>query len=469
MGEHSGGYRPFPSFAAWADEGLDGPALTTYERFAALLAEAKQTATREDLQAAVRTATRYAAVDTGAIEGLYDVDRGFTRTVATEAAAWEVAVELRGEHVARAIDDALNAYEFVLDLATRRERITEAVIRELHAVICRSQDTYTVYTSQGRQEHPLPKGEYKKYPNSPTNLSTGRVHHYAPVSDTSAEMHRLVGELASGRFNSAHPVVQAAYAHYAFVCVHPFADGNGRVARALASAFLYRSPGVPLLVFADQKDAYIDVLEAADQGEHQLFTQFVLERVIDAVQLVRASLPSEPVPALVATVETYRRQRIGRAGLVHREVDALNARLLSLVHDEIAKRLSESDLGGLQTGVYWSNGTVDFPPPQGYRPRQTDQDVLGLRVDTGAPVKVGSQNIYSSFVALPSHDGADFVVVERDRPERCLEVFLREISPTVTHVLELKIAAWVDLSISRLVRWVVDAEAKALQRLGYVE
>lgn len=30
-------------------------------------------------------------------------------------------------------------------------------------------------------------------------------------------------------FVKAHPVLQAAWAHFAFVAVHPFADGNGRV------------------------------------------------------------------------------------------------------------------------------------------------------------------------------------------------------------------------------------------------
>jgi hypothetical protein len=53
-------------------------------------------------------AKRFAALDTGAIEGLYEVDRGFTYTVAFETAAWEVELErnqdrythVRGESLA---------------------------------------------------------------------------------------------------------------------------------------------------------------------------------------------------------------------------------------------------------------------------------------------------------------------------------------------------------------------------------
>lgn len=54
-------------------------------------------------------------------------------------------------------------------------------------------------------------------------------------------------------FASSHPVVQAAYVHHALAAVHPFAEGNGRVARALASVFLYRGVDVPLVVFSDQQ------------------------------------------------------------------------------------------------------------------------------------------------------------------------------------------------------------------------
>ena len=45
-----------------------------------------------------------------------------------------------------------------------------------------------------------------------------------------------------------HPAVQAAYAHYALTAIHPFADGNGRLARTVASVFLMRSAGVPLFL-----------------------------------------------------------------------------------------------------------------------------------------------------------------------------------------------------------------------------
>lgn len=106
---------------------------------------------------------------------------------------------------------------------------------------------------QGGRSHSGPRGS--KPGTSSRTASTpmsscsmrARLHHYAPVAEAQPEMARLIREIRSGSFTEAHPVMQAAFAHYAFVCIHPFPDGNGRVARALASVFLYRSPGVPLL------------------------------------------------------------------------------------------------------------------------------------------------------------------------------------------------------------------------------
>lgn len=209
-------YAPFPSFLDWKPSEYDSGLVDRYEQ---QLRTLKMRVSEADLERALQVVNRYAAIDTGAIEGLYQVDRGFTKTVATQTAAWENALKLKGEGVKRAIDDALGAYEYVLDAVTGAVPITEVWIRELHQIICASQDSFTVHTPVGPQDHALPKGVYKVMPNSPTNASTGRVHAYAPPSQTPAEMARLIAELRTSEFQSAHPVLQAAYAHYAYVAI----------------------------------------------------------------------------------------------------------------------------------------------------------------------------------------------------------------------------------------------------------
>lgn len=103
-------------------------------------------------------------------------------------------------------------------------------------------------------------------------------------------MGRLVEQFTSEAFNKRTPVVQAAYAHHAFTAIHPFSDGNGRVARALASAFLYRAVGVPLVIFSDQQERYWDALRAADAEDRKPIIRFIEDRALDTMGLVAARL-----------------------------------------------------------------------------------------------------------------------------------------------------------------------------------
>ncbi|AEK37318.1 filamentation induced by cAMP protein [Corynebacterium variabile DSM 44702] len=292
-------YTPFPSFATWEASDVSYRDVdSAITRFAVLKSEVS----RDALDHPLETARRAAAVDTNAIEGVFSTNRGFTRTVAEKTGSWEQAMADKGAHVRPAFEDTLSGFELILDRMTGKRPVTAQFIRELHATMLRSQETHTVYAPVNGEFVPqtqeLPKGEYKQYANSPTRPD-GTVHTYAPVEDTAPEMSRLIEELRSAEFENAHPITQAAYAHYAFVCIHPFADGNGRVARALASIYLYRSPGVPLVIYQDQRTHYIDALEAADRGQFHTLKRFIANQVVDTVNVIDAEL-SAPVSGAAA-------------------------------------------------------------------------------------------------------------------------------------------------------------------------
>lgn len=98
-----------------------------------------------------------------------------------------------------------------------------------------------------------------------------RVHYEAPaVSRLATEMRAFLdwfnGEAA------LDPVLKAAIAHLWFVTVHPFDDGNGRIARAIADMALARSEGSPLRFYSmsaqirqERKDYYA-ILETTQKG-----------------------------------------------------------------------------------------------------------------------------------------------------------------------------------------------------------
>jgi Fic family protein len=230
---------------------------------------------------------------------------------------------------------------YVLDLATKEQPVIEAWTRELHRMICGAQQNYKVYTPSGIQDHELPLGEYKRRANH-VRLADGSLHSYAPVAETPFEMQRLTSELESEVFQQAHPVHQASYAHYALVAVHPFADGNGRVARALASVFSYRSHCAPVLITNDRRTLYFDSLAQADRGVYQTFVDFVMECALDAVALIRESLRTAQAPEMSEQLDQMGRLYRTRGGFRHEEVDQAGATLFQAFHNEIQSQLEEA-------------------------------------------------------------------------------------------------------------------------------
>lgn len=357
-------YKPFPSFEEWT---LKASVETArWDRYKAAL-ESKPEHSGLALKRAREIVKRATALDTGAIEGLYEVDRGFTFTVAMETTAWEVELAKKGEHVRPLFEAQMQAYDYVLDLATNAEQISEAAIRKLHEVVCAAQETYRVVTAVGFQEQPLPKGRYKVLPNHVMHTREGATHSYAPVDVTPAEMARLLGEMRADAFLAAHPVMQAAYAHYALVVIHPFADGNGRVARALASVFTYRAISIPIMILSESKEAYLDALVASDQGHYQEFVNFMLVRSLETLNLVEESFRGELAPTAEESAAAIKNLYVTRGRYTQDQIDEAANQFLQLVITEASKIIAaktDSNLRG-------NTALIGAPPDPKFGPDNT--------------------------------------------------------------------------------------------------
>jgi hypothetical protein len=89
--------------------------------------------------------------------------------------------------------------------------------------------------------------------------------------------------------------VQAAWLHHRFTQIHPFQDGNGRMARAIASLVLVKDGLFPLVVPVVNKSAYIEALEAADAGELKPLIDMTAK--LQIIQFRKASAISESILA----------------------------------------------------------------------------------------------------------------------------------------------------------------------------
>ncbi len=470
-------YRPFPTFAEWASRtSVD---TVRWDRYKAAL-ENRPESSPEALKRAREVVKRAAALDTGAIEGLYEVDRGFTFTVAFETAAWEVELAKRGENVRPLFEAQLHAYDYVLSLATKAEPISEAAIRVLHEVVCRAQDTYRVMTAIGPQEQELVKGRYKVLPNH-VRTRDGVDHSYAPVDVTPAEMQRLVEEMRSGAFLAAHPATQAAYAHYGLVVIHPFPDGNGRVARALASAFTYRAIAMPIMILSEQKEAYLDALEQADHGNYQVFVDFMLIRSLDTMMLVSESFRGALAPTPEESASALNSLYVTKGGYTQEQVDKTGAELVQSVQSELTKVFSKLGSANFRGNV----------SPMGVSGRQIvldsshrsplfaerDLNLLHVEVNSVPPAYARIYRNYAVTVPINAVGGDDIQIVrvfddpgevwnQLGHPIPTKVVFsarVDELIPSRSGVLQIRVGLFVDQIAGEMLEELKPLTEKALR------
>ncbi|MFL6237512.1 MAG: Fic family protein [Thermoanaerobaculia bacterium] len=432
-------YQGFPDFSAWGP--LPPEDIDLWSRFAASLEERRREASPETLKAALEVAVRAAALDTGAIEGLYNVDRGFTMTVAVQGLAWQQMIEERGAGVRELFEAQLAAYELVLDAVTQERPITEIWIRHLHETLCAPQKTFRVLTEVGWQEQELPKGQYKTRPNH-VLLTDGTVHAYAPVDRMPDEMHRLIEQIRTPEFEAAHPVLQASYCHYAFVVIHPLADGNGRVARALASIFFYKALSIPLVIFENQRPAYLDALALADGGDHRSLISFFRDRGLDTMQLVSESLLTAGTSDL-ENLAMRLHPPMEEGKLSKEEVRNISLRLLKEIDEQFlhqTQKLASHNLFLRRSDPFVSSPVSlvrflpDFSYPSGYTLWKGAQWVSRTVL-----VQFSDNNFFPFLVRL--HEGSD-----------ALEIRLQDVQTELSDTVKLRLSQWVQRCLAGMLR-----------------
>ena len=81
-------------------------------------------------------------------------------------------------------------------------------------------------------------------------------------------------------------IIVAALAHYNFVRIHPFSDGNGRGARILMNLILMEAGMIPAVVQKKNRREYLNTIELANQGDLAPFVQFISRSIYETVKSV---------------------------------------------------------------------------------------------------------------------------------------------------------------------------------------
>ena len=206
----------------------------------------------------------------------------------------------------REVDNYWHAMLQVEEWGKSRTPLSEEMIRRLHAMV-----------EKGPRRRPT---EYRTQQNVISDSETGRIVYMPPeAKDVPFLMADLVDWIRQAERRDIPPPIIAGLAHYQFVTIHPFMDGNGRTARLLATLILHRG-GLGLRGFFSLEEyhardiaTYYDQLQTHEHQnyyegrEHVDLTPWVeyftgaVARVFTIAQdeAIRASergIPAEPDP-----------------------------------------------------------------------------------------------------------------------------------------------------------------------------
>lgn len=177
------------------------------------------------------------------------------------------------------------AIGYLKDVLGRERALTEDLIKELHALLMKGIDWMWIGPPENRVRKSTRPGQYKIEPNHVIRLD-GTVHYYCEPIKVPEEMERLLAFYEEHR-RTRHPVEMAAELHYSLVAIHPFADGNGRVARLLMNLILMQNEYPPAVIRNERREEYYRALMAADEGDLSGFVTLVgceVERTINVMR-----------------------------------------------------------------------------------------------------------------------------------------------------------------------------------------
>lgn len=201
---------------------------------------------------------------------------GNTLTRQETALVVEKDITVEGKQL-RELIEAKNhseAVEFIKEFSknnTKLSDITLSTILDIHRIILQKNDD----VNAGRLR------------NVPVRIS-GSLSIMPNASSVLELMEEFVNWLKDTK---DHAVLVAIEAHYRFVSIHPFIDGNGRTARLLLNLILLQNNYPPVIIHPEDRRIYVNSLEKAQTGgSKDDYEKFMLEAVLKSAEGYKNSL-----------------------------------------------------------------------------------------------------------------------------------------------------------------------------------
>lgn len=203
-------------------------------------------------------------------------------------------------------------------------------------------------------------GSWRTSESGPIQVVSGaigreRVHFEAPeATRVPQEMERFLLWLEQDQ--GLDPVLKAGIAHFWFVTIHPFEDGNGRIGRAIADLLLARSDGMAERFYSlssqieTERKGYHETLEACQRGTLDItvwlrwFLECFRRAIKGAEVLLDRVLRKARLWERMNQVPVNDRQR----GVINRLLDGFEGKLTSSKYSKLAKCSQDTALRDIQ-------------------------------------------------------------------------------------------------------------------------
>ncbi|MBI5099202.1 MAG: Fic family protein [Nitrospirae bacterium] len=255
---------------------------------------------------------------------------------------WEISLRreaiIRSAHSSTAIEGNRLSLEQVSDLAQGREIMATRKDKQEVLNYIKVLETIGKLTdgkthesnllrihkllTQGTLENSSDCGVYRSRYVVVGNRLTGKIIFRPPSNeDVPGLMKALIAWVNSPEAQSLDPVIEAGIAHYEFVRIHPFVDGNGRTARVLATLILYHRGFDAKQFFClddyydSDRPAYYRVLQSVDQNTLDL-TKW-LEYFVEGVKVSIATVKERVIRL---SSERLRKAKKGQIALTERQM-----------------------------------------------------------------------------------------------------------------------------------------------------
>ncbi|KAA6339192.1 Adenosine monophosphate-protein transferase and cysteine protease IbpA [termite gut metagenome] len=198
-----------------------------------------------------------------------------------------------------------------IEALDKERTLSETFIRELNnAILVRNFWKNTKTASGQFTRYEIKIGVYKTRSNS-VITATGELFEYASPEETPALMTDLIAWYREEeRKGVLSPLELAALFHYRYIRIHPFEDGNGRIARLLVNYILLRNNYPMIVIQSKEKESYLKVLHQCDVAVGIIPSDGALAKLKQVEPFVDF-IESKVIKTLFDNIETVKTQKGG--------------------------------------------------------------------------------------------------------------------------------------------------------------